>query len=101
MNDKICVKDDPLLIVLLAQSAIKQTFLASAIRKCGGNVEKGNLLYTAYGSNGQEFWKGRYPREGRVSQWDKASVQEMKDKFSAVGFGPLQLAVMSAFLGPE
>lgn len=37
----------------VAQGAIKATFLASAIRKCGGNVEKGNLLYTAYGSNGQ------------------------------------------------
>lgn len=42
-----------------AQSATKATFLASAIRKCGGNVEKGNLLYTAYGSNGQVFfWTG-------------------------------------------
>lgn len=39
-----------------AQSATKATFLASAIRKCGGNVEKGNLLYTAYGSNGQVFF---------------------------------------------
>ena len=36
-----------------AQSATKKTFLDSAIRKCGGNEEKGNLLYTAYGSNGQ------------------------------------------------
>lgn len=40
-------------INFVAQSATKATFLASAIRKCGGNVEKGNLLYTAYGSNGQ------------------------------------------------
>ncbi|KAK1304660.1 hypothetical protein QJS10_CPB11g00042 [Acorus calamus] len=39
--------------------------------------------------------------EGRIPQWDKASVQEMKDKFSAIGFGPRQLAVMSAFLGPD
>lgn len=37
----------------VAQAAIKNTFLASAIRKCGGNEEKGRLLYTAYGSNGQ------------------------------------------------
>lgn len=37
----------------VAQSALKSTFLASAIRKCGGNEEKGTLLYTAYGSNGQ------------------------------------------------
>lgn len=36
-----------------AQSALKSTFLASAIRKCGGNEEKGNVVYTAYGSNGQ------------------------------------------------
>uniref|UniRef100_A0A2P2M1M7 Thylakoid lumenal 29 kDa proteinic isoform X1 n=1 Tax=Rhizophora mucronata TaxID=61149 RepID=A0A2P2M1M7_RHIMU len=41
------------LIQYAAQSAIKATFLASAIRKCGGNEEKGILLYTAYGSNGQ------------------------------------------------
>jgi L-ascorbate peroxidase len=39
--------------IFVAQSATKAQFLASAIRKCGGNVEKGNLLYTAYGSNGQ------------------------------------------------
>lgn len=37
----------------VAQSAIKATFLASAIRKCGGNEEKGNLVYSAYGSAGQ------------------------------------------------
>ncbi|XP_009623911.1 thylakoid lumenal 29 kDa protein, chloroplastic isoform X2 [Nicotiana tabacum] len=98
------------LIQLAAQSAVKSTFLASAIRKCGGNVEKGSLLYSAYGSNGQ--W-GLFDRqfgrsdaqepdpEGRVPQWDKASVQEMKDKFKAVGFGPRQLAVMSAFIGPD
>ncbi|CAK9163572.1 unnamed protein product [Ilex paraguariensis] len=98
------------LIQSSAQSALKSTFLASAISKCGGNEEKGNLLYSAYGSIGQ--W-GLFDRqfgrsdtqepdpEGRVPQWKKASVQEMKDKFSAVGFGPRQLAVMSAFLGPD
>ncbi|KAG1362751.1 thylakoid lumenal 29 kDa protein, chloroplastic [Cocos nucifera] len=52
------------LIQFAAQAAVKKTFLDSAIRKCGGNEEKGRLLYTAYGSNGQ-------------------------------------LAVMSAFLGPD
>lgn len=41
------------LILTTAQSALKRTFLDAAIRKCGGNEEKGNLLYTAYGSNGQ------------------------------------------------
>ncbi|XP_058103815.1 thylakoid lumenal 29 kDa protein, chloroplastic isoform X2 [Magnolia sinica] len=98
------------LIQSAAQSATKNTFLASAIRKCGGNEEKGNLVYTAYGSNGQ--W-GLFDREfgrvdsqepdpeGRIPQWEKASVQKMKDKFSAIGFGPRQLAVMSAFLGPD
>ncbi|XP_058222045.1 thylakoid lumenal 29 kDa protein, chloroplastic isoform X1 [Rhododendron vialii] len=98
------------LIQCAAQSAVKSTFLASAIRKCGGNEEKGNLLYTAYGSNGQwglfdrQFGRSDAPDadpEGRVPQWEKASVQEMKDKFAAVGFGPRQLAVMSAFLGPD
>lgn len=29
--------------------------------------------------------------EGRIPQWDKATVQEMKDKFSAIGFGPRQV----------
>lgn len=98
------------LIQFGAQSALKRLFLNSAIKKCGGNEEKGGLLYTAYGSSGQ--W-GLFDRtfgrtdsqepdpEGRVPQWEKASVQEMKDKFSAVGFGPRQLAVMSAFLGPD
>ncbi|KAF9623716.1 hypothetical protein IFM89_004096 [Coptis chinensis] len=98
------------LIQCAAQSALKRTFLASAIRKCGGNEEKGNLVYTAYGSNGQwglfdrEFGRADSQEpdpEGRVPQWEKASVQEMKDKFSAVGLGPRQLAVMSAFLGPD
>ncbi|KAJ4701379.1 Thylakoid lumenal 29 kDa protein chloroplastic [Melia azedarach] len=98
------------LIQYAAQSATKSTFLASAIRKCGGNEEKGRLLYTAYGSNGQwglfERQLGRTDAqqpdpEGRVPQWEKATVQEMKDKFSAIGFGPRQLAVMSAFLGPD
>lgn len=98
------------LIQYAGQSAIKSTFLASAIRKCGGNEEKGSLLYTAYGFNGQ--W-GLFDRQfgrsdaqepdpkGRVPQWEKASVQEMKDKFSAIGLGPRQLAVLSAFLGPD
>ncbi|XP_057974912.1 thylakoid lumenal 29 kDa protein, chloroplastic [Malania oleifera] len=93
-----------------AQSALKTTFLTSAIRKCGGNEEKGKLLYTAYGSNGQwGLFDKQFGRtdtqepdpEGRVPQWNKASVQEMKDKFLAIGFGPRQLAVMSAFLGPD
>lgn len=98
------------LIQFAAQSAVKSTFLASAIRKCGGNEEKGGLLYTAYGSSGQwALFDKQFGRsdaeepdpEGRVPQWEKVSVQEMKDKFSAIGFGPRQLAVLSAFLGPD
>ncbi|KDP41418.1 hypothetical protein JCGZ_15825 [Jatropha curcas] len=98
------------LIQYAAQSALKSTFLASAIRKCGGNEEKGSLLYTAYGSSGQwglfdkQFGRADTQEpdpEGRVPRWDKATVQEMKEKFKAVGFGPRQLAVMSAFLGPD
>ncbi|KAB2023726.1 hypothetical protein ES319_D06G038300v1 [Gossypium barbadense] len=98
------------LIQYAAQAAVKSTFLAAAIRKCGGNEDKGRTLYAAYGSSGQ--W-GLFDRqfgrsdaeepdpEGRVPIWEKASVQEMKDKFKEIGFGPRQLAVMSAFLGPE
>lgn len=98
------------LIQFAAQSAAKSTFLASAIRKCGGNEEKGNILYTAYGSSGQwSLFDKQFGRsdaeepdpEGRVPQWDKSTVQEMKNKFSAIGFGPRQLAVLSAFLGPD
>lgn len=29
--------------------------------------------------------------EGRVLDWEKASVVEMKNKFSALGFGPRQV----------
>lgn len=98
------------LIPFAGQSAVKATFLASAIRKCGGNEQKGSTLYSAYGSSGQ--W-GLFDRqfgrtdsqepdpEGRVPQWEKATVLEMKDKFSSIGLGPRQLAVMSAFLGPD
>ncbi|CAA0837418.1 Thylakoid lumenal 29 kDa protein- chloroplastic [Striga hermonthica] len=98
------------LIQYAAQSAVKTTFLSSAIRKCGGNEEKGALLYTAYGSSGQwglfdrQFGRSDAEQpdpEGRVPQWENSTVQEMKNKFSAIGFGPRQLAVMSAFLGPD
>lgn len=33
--------------------------------------------------------------EGRVPDWSKASVQEMKDRFVAVGLGPRQVATTS------
>ncbi|KAL8490398.1 hypothetical protein ACS0TY_025564 [Phlomoides rotata] len=98
------------LIHFAAQSAVKSTFLASAIRKCGGKEDKGLILYTAYGSSGQwglfdrQFGRSDAEQpdpEGRVPDWEKASVLELKNKFSALGFGPRQLAVMSAFLGPD
>ncbi|KAK9757634.1 hypothetical protein RND81_01G175600 [Saponaria officinalis] len=98
------------LIQYAAQTATKATFLASAIRKCGGNEEKGGILYNAYGSSGQwALFDKNFGRtdaqepdpEGRVPQWDTSSAQQMKEKFIAVGFGPRQLAVMSAFLGPD
>ncbi|XP_062184539.1 thylakoid lumenal 29 kDa protein, chloroplastic isoform X3 [Phragmites australis] len=94
--------------IRLAQSALKRSFLDAAIAKCGGNEEKGRTLYQAYGSNGQwglfDKTFGRTDTqepdpEGRVPVWSAASVQEMKDRFVAVGLGPRQLAVMSAFLG--
>ncbi|XP_039819557.1 thylakoid lumenal 29 kDa protein, chloroplastic-like [Panicum virgatum] len=98
------------LIQFAAQSALKRSFLDAAIAKCGGNEEKGRTLYSAYGSNGQwglfDKTFGRTDAqeadpEGRVPDWSKASVHEMKDRFVAVGLGPRQLAVMSAFLGPD
>ncbi|XP_015692138.1 thylakoid lumenal 29 kDa protein, chloroplastic [Oryza brachyantha] len=98
------------LIQFAAQSALKLTFLDAAIAKCGGNEDKGRTLYSAYGSNGQwglfDKLFGRQDAqepdpEGRVPDWSKASVQEMKDKFVAIGLGPRQLAVMSVFLGPD
>nr|POE44945.1 thylakoid lumenal 29 kda protein, chloroplastic [Quercus suber] len=98
------------LIQYAAQGVLKSTFLAAAIRKCGGNEEKGRLVYTAYGSNGQwglfdkQFGRADTQEpdpEGRVPLWENANVKEMKDKFVAIGFGPRQLAVMSAFLGPD
>jgi len=33
--------------------------------------------------------------EGRVPEWSKASVQEMKDRFVAVGLGPRQVTTTS------
>lgn len=34
--------------------------------------------------------------EGRVPDWSTASVQEMKDKFTAIGFGPRQVNLQSS-----
>uniref|UniRef100_A0A0D6R8I7 Plant heme peroxidase family profile domain-containing protein n=1 Tax=Araucaria cunninghamii TaxID=56994 RepID=A0A0D6R8I7_ARACU len=98
------------LIQLAGQSATKSTFLNAAIRKAGGNEQKGQTLYTAYGSSGQwGLFEKQFGRtdaeesdpEGRVPKWEQASVAEMRRKFSDIGLGPRQLAVMSAFLGPD
>ncbi|KAK7852900.1 thylakoid lumenal 29 kda protein, partial [Quercus suber] len=113
------------LIQYAAQGVLKSTFLASAIRKCGWNEEKGRLVYTAYGSNGQwglfdkQFGRADTQEpdpEGRVPLWVNASVKEMKDKFHLKNattakcvkfklrvrfFADFMLAVMSTFLGPD
>ncbi|KAM7269706.1 hypothetical protein ACFE04_025203 [Oxalis oulophora] len=79
---------------LFCQSAIKTTFIEAAIRKCGGNEEKGRLLYTAYGSTGQEDAQEPNP-EGRVPLGESNCLAD-----SHLFFG-CQLAVLSAFLGPD
>ncbi|KAL3685620.1 hypothetical protein R1sor_003642 [Riccia sorocarpa] len=98
------------LIHLAAQSATKRTFIDAAIRKCGGNEQKGLQLYQAYGSNGQwgQFDKllGRSDAaeadpSGRVLLWEDASPQEIKERFAQLGIKPRQIAVLSAFLGPS
>ena len=53
MKRQKCKYPEHVLFMNAAQAAMKSTFLASAIRKCGGNEEKGALLYSAYGSSGQ------------------------------------------------
>lgn len=53
MVDDLLTFDENLVCVLAAQSAVKRTFIEAAIRKCGGNEQKGFQLYTAYGSTGQ------------------------------------------------
>lgn len=98
------------LIQLAGQSATKRTFINAAIRKCGGNVEKGENLYTAYGSTGQwglfDKQLGRSDAsepdvEGKVLLWDQASLDDVKIRFDQLGLTSRQLAVMSAFLGPD
>ncbi|KAH9320574.1 hypothetical protein KI387_015213, partial [Taxus chinensis] len=87
------------LIQFAGQSATKNTFLSSAIRKCGGNEQKGQTMYTAYGSNGQwrlfEIQLGRTDTEetdpeGKILNWEQSPVAEMKRKFSDLGLGPRQ-----------
>ncbi|KAL0361775.1 UNVERIFIED_CONTAM: Thylakoid lumenal protein, chloroplastic [Sesamum radiatum] len=97
-------------VTIFAQIAVKSTFLSSAIRKCGGNEEKGTLLYSAYGSSGQwGLFDKQFGRldaeqpdpEGRVPQWDKSSVVEMKNKFSAIGFGAPPASCHVCILGSD
>lgn len=98
------------LIHIAAQAAVKRTFIQSAVRKCGGDQKKGEQLYTAYGSTGQwgQFDKllgradaGEADPEGRVLSWETASTAEIKDRFAKLGIKPRQIAVLSAFLGPD
>ncbi|XP_024520798.1 thylakoid lumenal 29 kDa protein, chloroplastic isoform X1 [Selaginella moellendorffii] len=98
------------LIQIGGQAAAKRTFLDAAIKKCGGNEEKGNFLYNAYGSNGQwgffdkQFGRSDKPEpdpEGRVLLWEEAPIAEITNRFSKVGLGPRQVAVLSAFLGTD
>ncbi|CAM6101267.1 unnamed protein product [Calypogeia fissa] len=98
------------LIQISAQSAAKRTFIVAAIKKCGGNEEKGLQLYTAYGSLGQwgQFDKllGRADAtgpdpEGRVPKWDTATPAEISARFSQVGIQPRYITALSAFLGPD
>ncbi|KAJ7528906.1 hypothetical protein O6H91_15G081000 [Diphasiastrum complanatum] len=95
---------------LAGQSAAKRTFLDAAIKKCGGDENKGSQVFTAFGSNGQwGFFNKQFGRsesqepdpEGRVILWEQASVPEIKEKFSKLGLKPRQIAVLSAFLGPS
>ncbi|KAM7258550.1 hypothetical protein ACFE04_014291 [Oxalis oulophora] len=99
--------DQLLCFSLFCQSAIKATFIEAAIRKCGGNEEKGCLLYTAYGSTGQwsQFDKifgqedAQEPNpEGRVPLGESNCLTDFTD--SHLFFG-CQLAVLTAFLGPD
>ncbi|KAJ1431910.1 heme peroxidase, plant/fungal/bacterial [Sesbania bispinosa] len=88
------------LIQYAAQSAVKATFLASAIKNVVEMRRKG--IYCTLLTDQMDRADAQDPDpEGRVPIWENASVKEMKDKFSAVGFGPRQLAVLSAFLGPD
>ncbi|KAH7429563.1 hypothetical protein KP509_09G055900 [Ceratopteris richardii] len=98
------------LIQIAAQSAMKRTFLNAAIRKCGGNVEKGEQLYSAYGSSGQwgqfdkQFGRSQATEpdpEGRLLAWNEASPSAIKAKFDQLGFKPRQVAVMAIFLGED
>ncbi|KAG0626850.1 hypothetical protein M758_2G156400 [Ceratodon purpureus] len=113
-DDAAVTKGGPIswadLIHIAAQSAVKRTFIQSAVRKCGGDQKKGEQLYTAYGSTGQwsQFDKllGRAGAseadpEGRVPVWGTASTTEIKERFAKLGIKPRQIAVLSAFLGPD
>jgi L-ascorbate peroxidase len=98
------------LIQIAAQASVKRTFIQAAVRKCGGDEKKGEQLYTAYGSTGQwsQFDKllGRADAseadpEGRVLDWETASPTEIKERFAKLNIKPRQIAVLSAFLGPD
>eukprot|EP00271_Cylindrocystis_brebissonii_P005756 TRINITY_DN17_c0_g2_i1.p1 TRINITY_DN17_c0_g2~~TRINITY_DN17_c0_g2_i1.p1 ORF type:complete len:353 (+),score=70.64 TRINITY_DN17_c0_g2_i1:112-1170(+) len=98
------------LIAFGGQAAAKRSFLDAAIVKAGGDLKKGKTLNDAFGSSSQwGFFDKQIGRtdateadpSGRVPDWSTASVEEMKAKFAEYGLKPRQLAVLSAFLGPD
>lgn len=59
-----------------------------------------SLLWQQWGLFDKQFGRSDAQEpdpEGRIPLWGKASVKEMKDKFSAIGFGPRQ--VISSLFG--
>ncbi|KAE8719553.1 Thylakoid lumenal 29 kDa protein [Hibiscus syriacus] len=93
------------LIQYAAQTAVKSTFLEAAFTNAEGTKRKEeHYMRHMWGLFDRQFGRSDAEEpdpEGRVLLWEKANVQEMKDKFKAISFGLGQLAVMSAFLDPD
>ncbi|GBG63840.1 hypothetical protein CBR_g39625 [Chara braunii] len=97
------------LIQFAGKAAVRQMFLNAAIAKAGGDVSKGKQLNQAFGSSAQ--WGQFNKAFGRTDATEAdpanrvpapdSSPAEWKEKFAAVGLKPRQVAVMSAFLGPD
>eukprot|EP00244_Chara_vulgaris_P008296 TRINITY_DN3216_c0_g1_i1.p1 TRINITY_DN3216_c0_g1~~TRINITY_DN3216_c0_g1_i1.p1 ORF type:complete len:377 (-),score=74.20 TRINITY_DN3216_c0_g1_i1:613-1743(-) len=97
------------LIQFAGKTAVRQMFLDSAIAKAGGNVSKGQQLNRAFGSSAQ--WGQFNKAFGRTDATEAdpanrvpapdSSPAVWKERFAAVGLKPRQVAVMSAFLGPD
>lgn len=98
------------LIQFGAAAAVKNTFLAAAISKAGGDEDKGRKLYLAIGSAGQwgffDRQLGRSDAEsadsaGRVVDWDSLSAGETKERLGALGVRPLKVPTLAIFLGRD